>query len=157
MFTSILATILALSAPAPEVLVSNLTSVNWFPASKSAASRQEVPYGATIRLLNEAEARLLNQALEAARARDVDRARSLAAGIDNATARKLVDWALVDTSADLMSFEELAHARVTFADWPRAESRIMAGERAISRSSARSTGCGSGRRTRTTGSATSRG
>ena len=136
MFTSILATILALSAPAPEVLVSNLTSVNWFPASKSAASRQEVPYGATIRLLNEAEARLLNQALEAARARDVDRARSLAAGIDNATARKLVDWALVDTSADLMSFEELAHARVTFADWPRAESRIMAGERAISRSSA---------------------
>ena len=58
MFTSILATILALSAPAPEVLVSNLTSVNWFPASKSAASRQEVPYGATIRLLNEAANRI---------------------------------------------------------------------------------------------------
>lgn len=136
MLTSILATILALSAPAPEVLVSNLSSVTWLPASKSATRTQEVPYGATVRLLSEAEARLLNQALTAARARDIDRARSLAAGIGNPTARKMVEWALVDTSADLMSFEDLARARIIFADWPRAESRIMAGERAITRSAA---------------------
>jgi len=136
MLTSILATILALSVPAPEVLVSNLSSVTGFQTGKAAAGDQEVPYGATVRLLSPEEARLLNQALEAARARDIAGARNLAAGIDNATARKLVDWALVDTSADLMSFEELARARVTFADWPRAESRIAAGEKAISRSSA---------------------
>ncbi len=136
MLTSILGTILALSAPAPEVLVSNLASTGLFPARGAASSDQAVPYGATVRLLNEAEARLLNQALDAARARDIEGARSIAAGIAHPVARKLVDWALVDTSADLMSFEELARARVTYADWPRAESRIMAGERAISRSSA---------------------
>ena len=136
MLTSILGTILALSAPAPEVLVSNLASTGLFPARGAASSDQAVPYGATVRLLNEAEARLLNQALEAARARDIEGARSIAAGIAHPVARKLVDWALVDTSADLMSFEELARARVTFADWPRAESRVMAGERAISSSSA---------------------
>ena len=54
----------------------------------------------------------------------------LAAGMSDPVARKLVEWALLDTSADQMPVSDLIAARSSFAGWPRAESRNAAAERA---------------------------
>jgi len=119
-----LAAALALLAPAPETLIA-----------------QEVPYSAVAsgpvnnqpRLLNDQDTALFRQGLAAARARDVSGARNVAAQIGDPVARKLVEWALVDTSADQMSLSDLAVAQSAFDDWPRADSRAEAAERALDR------------------------
>lgn len=119
-----LAAALALLAPAPETLIA-----------------QEVPYSAVAsgpvsnqpRLLNDQDTALFRQGLAAARARDISGARNAAAQIGDPVARKLVEWALLDTSADQMSLGDLAAARSAFPGWPRADSRNAAAERALDR------------------------
>ena len=119
-----LAAALALLAPAPESLIP-----------------QEVPYSAVTsgpvsnqpRLLNDQDTALFRQGLAAARSRNVAGARDAASRISDPVARKLVEWALLDTAADQMSLSDLTAARTAFAGWPRAESRTGAAERALDR------------------------
>ena len=106
MIITSLAAALALLGPAPEALI-----------------RQEVPYSAVVpgpvsnqpRLLNDQDTVLFRQGLTAARARVLPGARNIAAQISDPVARKLVEWALLDTSADQMPFSDLAAARPAFA------------------------------------------
>ncbi len=74
---------------------------------------------------------LVQQGLVAARARDVVRTQSIMASISDPTARKLVEWALVDTSDRQLSYTELLRAESDLKGWPRAESRRSAAERAL--------------------------
>lgn len=74
----------------------------------------------------------LRAALEAARRCDLGLARRDEAGLADPVARKLVDWALVDLMADRMPVSELQSAIGRLGDWPRAEARRRALERALS-------------------------
>ncbi|RZJ36746.1 MAG: lytic transglycosylase domain-containing protein, partial [Brevundimonas sp.] len=120
-----LAAALALLAPAPESLLP-----------------QEVPYSASApvgpvsnqpRTLSDQDTVLFRQGLAAARARDVSGARAAMAGISDPAARKLVEWALLDTSAESLSWGDLSDAQSRFAGWPRADSRRQATEKALDR------------------------
>ncbi|WP_292064150.1 lytic transglycosylase domain-containing protein [Brevundimonas sp. UBA7664] len=125
MIATSLAAALALLVPAPESLLP-----------------QEVPYSAVAsgpvsnqaRLLNDQDTVLFRQGLAAARARDISGARNAAAQISDPVARKLVEWALLDTSAAQMPYSDLAAAQRGFAGWPRAESRRTAAEQVLDRS-----------------------
>ncbi len=125
MIATSLAAALALLAPAPESLLP-----------------QEVPYSAVAsgpvsnqaRLLNDQDTALFRQGLAAARARDISGARNAAAQIGDPVARKLVEWALLDTSAAQLPYSDLAAAQRGFAGWPRAESRRIAAEQVLDRS-----------------------
>ena len=125
MIATSLAAALALLVPAPESLLP-----------------QEVPYSAVAsgpvsnqaRLLNDQDTVLFGQGLAAARARDISGARNAAAQISDPVARKLVEWALLDTSAAQMPYSDLAAAQRGFAGWPRAESRRIAAEQVLDRS-----------------------
>ena len=121
-----LAAAIAVLAPAPETLI----------------PPQETPYSAVAsgpvnnqsRLLNDQDTALFRQGLAAARARDVSGARAAAAQISDPVAGKLVEWALLDTSAEQLPYSDLAAASTRFAGWPRGESRRIAVERALERS-----------------------
>ena len=120
MIATSLAAALALLAPAPESLVP-----------------QETPYaavaapGSQARTLNDQDTALFRQGLERARARDVIGARDAAARIGDPVARKLVEWALIDTSAAQLPYSDLAAAQTSMAGWPRGDSRRAATERAL--------------------------
>jgi soluble lytic murein transglycosylase len=73
----------------------------------------------------------LRTALDAARACNVSLARRNQAELGDPTARKLVDWALVDVMAEQMSVSELQSAISSLQDWPRAEARQRALDRAL--------------------------
>lgn len=79
---------------------------------------------------------LFQQGLAAARARDVVGTQSIMGRIADPTARKLVEWALVDTSDSQLSYADLSRANAELAAWPRGESRRAAGERALDRAAA---------------------
>jgi soluble lytic murein transglycosylase len=119
-----LAAALALLAPAPETLVPQET-----PYSAVASG----PVNSQARVLSDQDTVLFRQGLAAARARDIPGARDAAARISDPVARKLVEWALVDTSAEQMPLSDLTAARAAFAAWPRAASRDAAAERALDR------------------------
>jgi len=108
---SILAAVTALFAPAPEKIAAAVV-----PA-------QERPYAPQPRILSAADAEIFPRALAAARNRDVAGARSLAQQMADTTARKLIEWAIVDVSGRNMTFAELEVADRAFAAWPRAETR----------------------------------
>ena len=85
------------------------------------------------RVLNDQDTAAFRQGLTAARARDVIGTQSAISRIGDPTARKLIEWALVDTSAAQLSYSELAEDQRTLAAWPRAEGRRSAGEIALDR------------------------
>ena len=101
---------------------------------------QATPYSAgagyQARVLNDQDTALFRQGLASARAQDVIGARNTLSQIGDPTARKLVEWALVDTSAPQLSFDELATDSRTLAAWPRSETRRSAGELALDRAGA---------------------
>ncbi|MFC7379623.1 transglycosylase SLT domain-containing protein [Brevundimonas sp. GCM10030266] len=119
-----LAAVLALS-PAPEMLLSQETPY-YASTPGNAVSNQP-------RTLNDQDTALFRQGLAAARARDIPGARAVMAQISDPAARKLVEWALLDTSADRMSWGELADVNTRFAGWPRADARRQAAEQALDR------------------------
>lgn len=118
---SILAAVTALFAPAPEKIAAAVT-----PA-------QERPYAPQVRILSSADADIFPRALAAARNRDVAGARALAQQMADPTARKLIEWAIVDVSGRDMSFAELEVADRAFTAWPRLESRRTEAETALAR------------------------
>ena len=125
MLATTLAAVLAVLAPIPQTADLNRQPPQGTPSASSDANQPGI--------LSQADMALFRQGLAAARARDVTGARNAISGIGDGTARKLVEWALVDTSADQLSFTELARDKTALAGWPRAESRIAAGERALDR------------------------
>ena len=125
MIAATLAAVLALLAPAPESLL---------PQERPYSAVASGPVSNQPRVLNDQDTALFRQGLAAARSRDIAGARNAAAQIGDPAARKLVEWALLDTSADQMPFSDLAVARTAFAGWPRADSRTAAAERALERS-----------------------
>lgn len=76
----------------------------------------------------------LSTALAAAKRGDVSGARSAIAALNDPIAKKIATWALVDTSADSMSFFEIDQARRDLAGWPRAARRQIAAEKLLSTS-----------------------
>ena len=120
-----LAAAIAVLAPAPETLIPQET-----PYSAVASG----PVNNQARLLNDQDTALFRQGLAAARARDVSGARAAAAQISDPVAGKLVEWALLDTSAEQLPYSDLAAASTRFSGWPRGESRRIAVERALERS-----------------------
>ena len=118
MLATSLAAMLAVLAPSPQDIGGQPT-----PYASSATYQG--------RVLNDQDTALFRQGLAAARARDVIQTRSITARIGDPTARKLVEWALIDTSAGQLSYSDLAAARTTLAGWPRGDSRQAAGERAL--------------------------
>jgi soluble lytic murein transglycosylase len=118
-----LAAVLALVAPAPESLLPQETP--YYAASPAA------PVSTEGRLLSDQDTALFRQGLAAARARDVSGARSAMAQISDPAARKLVEWALLDTAASQLTAGEVASAVTRFAGWPRGDSRRQAAERLL--------------------------
>lgn len=73
----------------------------------------------------------LRPALMAAQAGDVARASLLRDGLTDPVARKLVDWAMIDSSGASLSFFQLDAARRDLWGWPREARRRAAAERAV--------------------------
>ncbi len=122
MLATSLAAVLAALAPIPQTADLNRQTT---PYVASAAYQQGV--------LSASDTTLFRQGLAAARARDVIGARNAASVISDQTARKLVEWALVDTSAPQLSYTELSQDVQSLRAWPRAEARVSAGEVALER------------------------
>jgi soluble lytic murein transglycosylase len=119
-----LAAALALLAPAPESLIP--TQVPYTSVAPGAG-------GSEPRVLSPNDTALFREGLALARARDIPGTRAVMSRISDPAARKLVEWALLDTSAERMSWSELADVNARFANWPRSESRRAAVERALER------------------------
>jgi len=102
------------------------------PPAQDVPNSTPTPYSASQSgIISSQDAALVQQGLTAARARDVVGTQSIMARISDPTARKLVEWALVDTSDKQMSYSDLALAQTDLANWPRGDSRRAAGERAL--------------------------
>lgn len=80
-----------------------------------------------------ADLALVRQGLTAARARDIPRTEGVIAQISDPVAKKVVEWALIDTSGELLGYSQLAAANVSMADWPRYDARRAAGEASLER------------------------
>ena len=130
MLATSLAAVLAVLAPIPQTADLNRQPT---PYVAGQTARDGAPAGYQARVLSDADTALFRQGLAAARARDVVGAQTAISGIGDPTARKLVEWALVDTSAAQLSYTELAQDAQSLRAWPRAESRIAAGEQALER------------------------
>lgn len=119
-----LAAAIALLAPAPDPALFLASA----PATMQAAYQP--------RALSDADAAAFREGLAAARARDVSAARAAMARISDDVARRLVLWALIDTSGSQMSLADLGPAKRDLAAWPRAGSRHSDAEAALDRAMA---------------------
>ena len=124
MIATSLAAVLALIAPSPQ----DAALAQAVPYAS--VTQTGVAYGQT-RVLNDQDTALFRQGLAAARARDVLGAQSALSQIGDPAARKLVQWALIDTSGEQLSYTDLARAQTELAGWPRAESRREATEKVL--------------------------
>ena len=130
MIATSLAAALAVLAPNPQDVLPTQ------PVPYASASSSVPGYSATYqgRVLNDQDTALFRQGLAAARARDVFGAQSAMSQIGDASARKLVEWALIDTSGEQLSYADLARGQGDLANWPRGESRRAAAEKVLDRS-----------------------
>ena len=126
MLATSIAAALAVLAPLPQT-TSTLNSEGPTPYSQVASASYQP------RVLNDADTAAFRQGLAAARAKDIPGARAAISRIGDPAARKLIEWALVDTSADRMSWRELSDDARSLRDWPRADARISATEIALDR------------------------
>ncbi len=125
MLATSLAAVLAVLAPVPQTADLNRQPTPYVTAATGGGYQQ--------RVLSDADTARFREGLAAARARDVTGARNAAAAIGDPTARKLVEWALIDTSAEQLSWTELSNDVQGLRAWPRADSRISAAEQALDR------------------------
>ncbi|MGQ3040924.1 MAG: transglycosylase SLT domain-containing protein [Brevundimonas sp.] len=121
-----LAAVLALVAPAPESLMP--------PQERpylSDTAAAPLPTITEPRVLSAQDTALFRQGLASARARDISGTRATMAQISDPAARRLVEWALLDTSAGQMSASEVVAAVQSFRGWPRDPGRRQAAERLL--------------------------
>ncbi|MFC5344486.1 transglycosylase SLT domain-containing protein [Brevundimonas staleyi] len=126
MIATSLAAALAVLAPVPQTAYLNSQPTPYVAGQSSQGGYQA-------RVLSDADTASFRQGLAAARARDVIGTRAAISRIGDQTARKLVEWALVDTSAAQLSYSELVNDVQSLRAWPRADARIAAGEQALER------------------------
>jgi len=74
---------------------------------------------------------LLEQALSAAKSRNFAQADSLASGLTNPVARKIVTWTIINNDGNIYSFAALDAARRDLWGWPRESKRQIAAEKLI--------------------------
>jgi soluble lytic murein transglycosylase len=91
----------------------------------------ETPQYSMSQPVSDADSQAVSEAMTAAKAGDSARIRAAMDRMSTPLARKLALWALVDVSAQGMSYAELEGARRDLADWPHAERRAAAVERTI--------------------------
>ena len=84
--------------------------------------------------LSAADMERVREGLRAARGGEITRAEALAASIEDPVARKLVQWANADVSAEGMSFFQLDAARRDLNGWPRGQRRQEQAERRLAQS-----------------------
>jgi soluble lytic murein transglycosylase len=84
--------------------------------------------------LSDTDAANLQTALAAAKRGDVSGARMAMDSLQDPVARKIAQWAMVDSNAEALSFFELDAARRDLAGWPRGARRDNAAEKALSTS-----------------------
>jgi len=77
---------------------------------------------------------LLEQALSAAKSRNYAQADSLAAGLTNPVARKIVTWTIINNDGNIYGFASLDAARRDLWGWPREAKRQIAAEKLITTS-----------------------
>lgn len=124
MLATSLAAALAILAPLPQ-------------SAPSTSAVGPVPYtqitGATSqpRVLSDMDAVAFRQGLAAARARDLGATSNAMGRLSHPTARKLLEWALVDTSGDRMGWAELSPDVRSLDGWPRADGRLASAEVAL--------------------------
>jgi soluble lytic murein transglycosylase len=128
MLATTLAAALAVLAPLPQTTA----ELNEGPQPYSQVAGTPNPSNQP-RVLSSSDTMAFREGLTAARARNVIATQDAIARIGDPTARKLVEWALVDTSAPQLAYDELSRDQRTLAGWPRAESRRAAGEIALDR------------------------
>jgi len=132
MLATTFAAALAVLAPPVESLLPQTTSaLNGATPYSQVTTATYQP-----RVLNDDDTIAFRRGLSAARARDVVATQDAISRIGNPTARKLVEWALVDTSAAQLSYDELSRDQRALAGWPRVETRRSAGEIALDRAGA---------------------
>jgi soluble lytic murein transglycosylase len=74
---------------------------------------------------------LLEQALSAVKSRNFAGADSMAAGLSNPVARKIVTWTIINNDGNIYSFAALDAARRDLWGWPREAKRQIAAEKLI--------------------------
>ena len=113
------------AATAQAVVSSNQQS----PAAPVPATQ---PYAApTAGPLNAADAAALRQIIEAARAGDVSGAMLRRGSLSDPLARRIAQWAIIDTNSTSLTFFDLDAARKELASWPRQTRRQNAAEKVI--------------------------
>ena len=132
MIATSLAAALAILAPLPSALPQTTSELNTGPQPYSEVVGTPNPTNQP-RVLSASDAAAFREGLTAARARNVIATQDAITRINDQTARKLVEWALVDTSAPQLAFDELSRDQRVLAGWPRAEGRRAAGEIALDR------------------------
>ncbi|MDI7774357.1 lytic transglycosylase domain-containing protein [Asticcacaulis sp. EMRT-3] len=85
-------------------------------------------------ILSAADSALLEQALQAVKTGNFAQADSLAKGLTDPVARKIVTWTIINNNGGIYSFAALDAARRDLWGWPRAANRQIAAERLIAAS-----------------------
>ena len=101
------------------------------PPGAPAALPVEAPSFGAPKTLSGDEQSTMRQAIDAAAAGDIERARTLQAGLSDPLARKIALWAMADSAPDRLSFFELDQARRDLWGWPRAGRRQAAAEKQL--------------------------
>ena len=105
-----------------------------YASSQSAPGLITTPPTAVSNALSDTDSANLQTALAAAKRGDVSGARMAMDSLQDPIAKKIAQWALVDSNAEALSFFELDAARRDLAGWPRGARRDSAAEKALSTS-----------------------
>ena len=103
------------ATPGQVVQASAMSNIAGAPA----VSQTPVPYAVMASSLTSDQVAQLRQALRAARAGDVIQAQAMQASISDPSARKLVEWAMIDSAGGELDYATLARAQGDLAGWPR--------------------------------------
>jgi len=82
-------------------------------------------------LLSDADSQALSSALQAVKSGNFSYADSLAHGMSNPVARKIVTWAIISNDGNIYGFPQLDAARRDLWGWPREQKRQIAAEKLI--------------------------
>jgi soluble lytic murein transglycosylase len=77
------------------------------------------------------ESAKLHDGIEAAKSGDVSRASAIQAGLSDPLARRIVQWAMIDSAGSMLSFYDLETANRDMDGWPRASRRRAVAEKAM--------------------------
>lgn len=94
------------------------------PAASAATYRTVAP-------LSGAESMKLKEAVDAAQAGNTTRAEQIQATLTDPLARRVVEWAMIDSAGTNLGFFDLDTARRELWGWPRASRRQVAAEKAL--------------------------